>query len=199
MSDSPQSQPAPTPATQQPHEQVVKLPFPLQDGERIIQLTRRHWWYLWPMSLLYLLYGIAPPVILSVILDAVGLLDDLGNIWWGIVVLWLAYWAVRILLNYYRYHNDIWLVTNQRLIDSYKPNPLSLKVASADLVNVQDIRIEKRGITPTMLNYGTVICETAGAGTDEFVISGVPHPEALQLLIDKERDRERTRVGRTGV
>ena len=151
------------------------------------------------MTILYGIYGLGTVIVLSIVLDWIGIRDDLGDIWWGVSLLWILYWGIRMLLNYYRYHNDLWLITNQRLIDSYKPNPFSLKVATADLVNVQDIRIEKKGITPTMLNYGSVICETAGAGSDEFVISGVPHPEAIQLLIDKERDRERARVGHMGV
>jgi hypothetical protein len=51
--------------------------------------------------------------------------------------------------------------------------------------------VVKSGITPTLLNYGTVVLETAGADRVAFLISGVPRPESIQLLIDRERDRER--------
>jgi hypothetical protein len=59
---------------------------------------------------------------------------------------------------------------------------------------VQDITVEKTGIVATVLNFGDVICQTAGTG-QQFRISGVPHPQNIQLLIDKERDRERQRYG----
>jgi hypothetical protein len=120
--------------------------------------------------------------------------DDLGILWWIAVALWLLYWGVRAFFNWYRYRHDIWVVTNQRIVDVFKPHPLSLKVATADLVNVQDISVQKSGITPTILNYGSVVCETAGSGDSDFIISGVSHPETVQLLIDRERDRERSRV-----
>jgi len=184
---------APPPAPQQPAEKPPHLPFPLQDGERILALFRRHWWFLWPQSILLVLAAVVPVVLVALFLDLIGLLDDLGIYFWIVVAVWLAYWAVRLFFNWYRYHNDIWLVTNQRIIDSFKKHPFDLRVATADLVNVQDISIVKSGLTPSLLNYGSVVCETAGAATNEFVIAGIPHPEAAQLLIDKERDRERTR------
>ncbi|HEY5638547.1 MAG TPA: hypothetical protein VIW01_00675, partial [Dehalococcoidia bacterium] len=28
------------------------LPSPLQDGEIVLQLCHRHWWYLWPRTIL---------------------------------------------------------------------------------------------------------------------------------------------------
>jgi len=109
------------------------------------------------------------------------------------VALWLVYWGVRSFLNWYRYRHDIWVVTNQRLIDSYKAHPFSLRVATADLVNLQDMSVVKSGIVATMLNFGNVVCETAGSDRVAFTIAGVPRPEAMQLLIDRERDRERMR------
>jgi hypothetical protein len=174
-----------------PSPPPVHLPFPLQDGERILALFRRHWWFLWPQSILLLLAAVVPVVVVALLLNFIGVLDDLGIYFWIVVAVWLVYWAVRIFFNWYRYHNDIWLVTDQRLIDSFKKHPFDLRVATADLVNVQDINVVKSGLTPSLLNYGSVVCETAGAATDEFVISGIPHPEEVQLLIDRERDRER--------
>lgn len=186
------SEPTASPA---PHEvRAVRLPFPLQDGERILSLQRRHWWFLWPMTLLLSVLAVVPLVVVWVVLDAIGIRDDLGILWWILVVLWLLYWGFRLLLNWYQYHHDIWVITNQRLIDSLKRHPFSLRVSTADLVNVQDISVVKSGITPTILNYGSVVCETAGSGDSDFIIAGIPHPEAVQLLIDNERDRERARV-----
>jgi hypothetical protein len=41
-----------------------------------------------------------------------------------------------------------------------------------------------------MLNFGDVICQTAGIG-NQFCISKVPRPDEIQHLVDQERDRER--------
>jgi hypothetical protein len=58
----------------------------------------------------------------------------------------------------------------------------------------KDIGIHRTGLLDTTLHFGDVVCETAGADRVRFVITGVANPEAIQLLIDKERDRERQRA-----
>ncbi len=169
-----------------------RLPFPLQEGERVIELCRRHWWHLWPKSILWLLFAFVPVIAAVWLLSELDILDDLGIFFWAVAAVWLLYWAVRLLLNWYRYHNDIWVITDQRIIDSFKPTPFRLLVGTADLVNIQDMSIEKSGIIATVLNFGDVVCQTAGTG-QQFRISGVPNPEQVQLLVDRERDRERLR------
>jgi hypothetical protein len=182
------------PAVQRPAaaQRQPKFPFPLQPGERVIKVCRRHWWHLWPKSILWVLFAAVPAVVLVWLLDLAGILDDLGIFIWIGLAVWFAYWAVRLFLNWYRYHNDIWVVTDQRIVDSYKPTPFQLRIATADLVNVQDMSIEKSGVISTVLNFGDVVCQTASVG-QQFRIAGVPRPEAVQLLVDKERDRERGR------
>jgi len=169
------------------------LPFPLHEAEQVLYLCRRHWWFLWPRTIILALVALVPVVVAFWLLGEIGVRDDLGIFFWAGVALWLVYWGVRSFLNWYRYRHDIWVVTNQRLIDSYKAHPFSLRVATADLVNLQDMSVVKSGIVATMLNFGNVVCETAGSDRVAFTIAGVPRPEAMQLLIDRERDRERMR------
>ena len=172
---------------------LVRLPFPLQDDETILALYRRHWWFLWPQNIILALVAVVPVIAIAWLLSEIGVLDDLGIFFWIPVALWLGYWAVRIFMNWYRYRHDIWVVTNQRIVDSYKAHPFSLRVATADLVNIQDMGVVKSGLVASMLNFGDVLCETASADNVDFRITGVPHPESIQLLIDRERDRERMR------
>ncbi len=170
-----------------------KFPFPLQQGEQVLQLCRRHWWHLWPRTILWVLFAVVPVAAVAWLLSAIDVLDDLGIYFWIVAALWLGYWVIRLLLNWYRYHNDYWVITDQRVIDSFKPHPFELRVSSADLVNIQDMTVEKKGIIPTILNFGDVICETAGGAGEQFRMGGVPNPVAVQLLVDRERDRERMR------
>jgi hypothetical protein len=175
-------------------EDVPSLPFPLQDGESILRICRRHWMYLWPNVLWHLVIAIAPLVVLGLILDGVDVLDGtVAQLFTVLAVLWVIYWLIRTFLVWYHYRNDLWVITNQRLIDSYKPHPFSQKLMTADLVNLQDMTVERHGILQTTLNYGTVICQTASADR-EFKITGIPDPRDTQALVDRERDRERMRV-----
>jgi hypothetical protein len=170
-----------------------KVPFPLQANEQVIKLVRRHWWFLWPYTLWLAIVALAPIGVAYFLLDAIGIADDLGWFFWIPALLWLGYWGIRALFNWYRYQNDIWVVTNQRIVDVFRTNPFNKMVKTADLVNIQDMKVERRGITATTLGYADLICSTAGTDTGTFQIGGVAQAEELQLLIDRERDRERMR------
>jgi len=174
-------------------ERQPSVPFPLQQGEYVLRVVRRHWWFLWPYTLWLVIVAIAPVVAIALVFDAIGILDDLGWFFWVPALLWILYLGIRALFNWYRYHNDIWVVTNQRLIDVFRSNPLNKRVSTADLVNIQDMRVERRGVSATLLGYSDLLCSTAGTEGGSFTIGGVPHAEELQLLIDRERDRERMR------
>jgi hypothetical protein len=167
------------------------VPFPLQEGETILRLFRRHWIYLWPNVSLKLLLAVLPPIV-ALIAGAGGPSDGAWAVLWVGLAANLVYWLVRAFLSWYRYHNDIWVVTNQRLIDSYKPHPFSLRVATADLVNLQDMTVVRSGVLRTLLDFGDVVCQTASE-MQEFRLTGVPDPRAAQALVDRERDRERMR------
>ena len=189
----PQAQAAPPPDVQPLPAPQPKVPFPLQQNEQVIRVVRRHWWFLWPYTFWLAIVALAPIGVAYWLLDVIGIADDLGWFFWIPALLWLGYWGIRALFNWYRYQNDIWVVTNQRIIDVFRTNPFNKRVTTADLVNIQDMRVERRGITATMLGYSDLICSTAGTDTGRFEISGVPQAEDLQLLIDRERDRERMR------
>ncbi len=168
-----------------------RLPFPLQSGEQVIELCRRHWWYLWPRTILWTVFAIVPVIAFRWVLGAIDIEDNIGGVFWIGAAVWLLFWAARLLLNWYQYRRDIWVITNQRVIDSYQATPFQHRLSTADLVNVQDMTVEKKGIIPTVLNFGDVVCETAGSSGQQFRIAGIPNPQQVQLLLDKERDRER--------
>ena len=186
---------SPTPPTATPPvERPPRLPFPLQDGEIVLNLCRRHWLYLWPRTTFMALLALAPVIVVAVLLSKADALDGtIGKVFWIAAAVYLLYWIVRILLSWYRYHNDIWVVTNQRIIDSTKTTPFNLKISTADLVNIQDMSVERDGIVRTVFDYGDIVCQTA-AEVQEFRLAGIPHPREVQALVDRERDRERLRT-----
>ncbi len=170
------------------------LVFPLQEGENVLRICRRHWIYLWPHIFLLTLVAIVPVVLVWAGLNAIDAFEGLvARAFWVLAAVYLAYWAVRVFLVWYHYNHDLWVITNQRIVDVFKRHPFSLRVSSADLVNVQDMHIERDGVLQTLLDYGAIICQTASE-QQQFRLSGIPNPREIQALVDRERDRERMRA-----
>jgi hypothetical protein len=184
-----QSQPAaslPTPSTNSEH-----LPFELQGGERVLLFARRHWIYLWPRLLFHALIGLVVVVIFLFIMGAtVGLDGTAGTVAAVICLVWGGYWAFRMYFDWYSYHNDVWVVTDQRVIDAVKPNYFHSRVASADLVDLEDITVEHSGFLATIFHFGTVRCQTAGERPN-FNFVGVANPGQILTTLDSARDAAR--------
>jgi hypothetical protein len=177
--------------------QTRKYPFTLQQGETVLQVLRRHWLHVWPKLILMFLAMVLPIVLLWFVLDWIDVRDDDIGRYVGIILsaLWAAFWLVRMFLTWYAYSHDMWVITDQRLVDVRKPNPIKLELASADMTDVLDMSVERSGLLGTMFNFGDVRCQTAGTATN-FILAGVPDPAGVQAVIDKTRDDARGGVSR---
>ncbi len=67
-------------------------------------------------------------------------------------------------------------------------------MSSTDLINVQDIAIQKKGILATTFNFGDVVCQTAST-KGNFTFRGVPNPTQLLEEVDRLRDEARRSTG----
>jgi hypothetical protein len=176
----------------QPDEPNSHTSFPLQPGESVLRVYRRHWLYLWPNILMLILVAFVPPAIIAGLLSTAGAYEGTAAlVFWVIAGVWIVVWLVRAFLAWYRYHHDTWILTSQRLIDSYRRHPFSMRMSTADLVNVQDMTVLRDGILRTAFDYGDIICQTAADEQKDFHLSGIPHPREALALVDRERDRER--------
>lgn len=171
----------------------VKVPFPLQQGETVLKVCKRHPIFLWPAMIFLLLVAVVPIAVVAWVVNAAGdLSGTTAKVFWIAVLIWVVIVGVRMFLQWWRYHHDLWVITNQRIVDYTSTNPINHRLSTADLVNVQDMTVERNGILAAVFKFGDVICQTA-ADQQEFIMSGISRPEDVQLLVDKERDRERMR------
>ena len=80
------------------------------------------------------------------------------------------------------YYLDVWIVTNQRIINIEQRGLFSRTVSEQKLYRVQDITSEVHGFFPTLVHYGDVFIQTAGEET-RFVFKQVPHPYDIRKVI----------------
>lgn len=94
------------------------------------------------------------------------------------VLLISLYMAVVLLLGFNHFFNwffDIWVVTNERIIDIDQEGAFSKKIGELELHKVQDVLAESHGVMATVFGYGRILVQTAGAKT-EFAFDGIPRP-----------------------
>ncbi|MCB9485982.1 MAG: hypothetical protein R3B97_14270 [Dehalococcoidia bacterium] len=176
------------------NQRTPRIPFSLQDGEVVLLLVRRHWAYLtWGMFKLAVAALLPIALLLTVVSLTAGLGGRAGQVAGLLSAAWFVFWAVRSYFSWFRYNNDIWVITDQRIVDSTKRHWFHHSMASADLDDVEDIAIRKEGLFATAFNFGNVHLQTAGEQAN-FVLSGIPKPGDVLALIDKQRDVAKRRL-----
>lgn len=88
------------------------------------------------------------------------------------------------------YELDMWVVTNDRLVNIEQHGLFARTVAELDLWRVQDVTSDVRGFFPTAFNYGNVYVQTAGA-VERFALEQVPHPHEVRKIILEMADIDR--------
>lgn len=130
--------------------------------------------------------GLVPLRIFGPTLDSTQILGLLGA--WTILVLLACFW---LWYQYEDWSNDIYRVTNDRVIDLEK-SPFGLKKSSIEttLDRVQDVSYSQRSPLAVLFNYGDLTIETAGAG--RFTFYGVQDPRRAMQEIFRRRDAHRS-------
>ena len=94
----------------------------------------------------------------------------------------MLFWYIAtfgfILANFLRWFFNIYIVTNERIVDIDFYYLLFKRFSQAELEKIQDISYSTGGIFATVFNYGEVMIETAGEAPNlEFV--AVPRPDRV--------------------
>lgn len=105
-----------------------------------------------------------------------------GLLWTSAFVIWTDYYL------------DVWIVTDQRLIDVEQVGFFSRVVSELDLKRIQDITSEVKGMAQTMFGFGDIHIQTASEQT-RFNLTSIPHPVSTRrVIVDlyeaaREKDR----------
>ncbi len=103
---------------------------------------------------------------------------------------YLLFVLVFGLTEFFDYYLDVWIVTNERIVDIQLKGLFARTISETRLYRVQDVTAEMKGIFATLFDYGTVHVQTAGA-TGRFTFEQMPDPDAVVRGISKlvEDDR----------
>ncbi|MBI5448700.1 hypothetical protein HY948_00030 [Candidatus Gottesmanbacteria bacterium] len=121
----------------------------------------------------------APTILFPFVLS---FLPVAGSLPAGYMIVGTVFWYVAtfgfILGNFLYWFFNIYIVTNERVVDIDFLYLLYKRFSQAELSKIQDISYASGGILAAVFDYGNVIIETAGEAPNlEF--GKVPHPEKV--------------------
>lgn len=147
----------------------------LHDNEKITLVIRKHWFVMTGPLIGFVMAILVPPIVLTLLPYATAgfnqiMVETITNFLLSLYMMSLIIFLFFIWTDYYL---DMWVVTNERIIDVEQHGLFSREVSEVPISRVQDITIEIHGFFETILKFGTIRIQTAGER--EFVIHNVPN------------------------
>ena len=163
---------------------VQKL-FKQKGYEKVEYIIRRHWITFIPTVLFFVLLLVLPFGAYLLLANSTG--NFLQNpVYYTAGLLFASLYYLSAILFFYTYfvafHLDLWVITNDRLLDVQQKTLFARTVSEVDLYQIQDASSEVHGIFPSIFNYGNIILQTAGP-VPKFVFRNVPDPNKLRQAI----------------
>lgn len=109
-------------------------------------------------------------------------LQTFGPIGWVAFILLIAISAAGLARISYIWYNNVYVLTNQRMIDIDQQAVFSKHVAECPLEQIQDVRYEKSGIIASIFDIGTVIVDS-GSISGHIELVDVRSPDAIKERI----------------
>ena len=150
-----------------------------EEEEKVILFLRQHIIVNFPWVVVAVVAVFAPTVLFPLLLR---LIPPSVVVPSGYIVVGALFWYVAtfgfVLGNFLSWFFNIYIVTNQRLVDIDFQYLLYKNFAEAELVKIQDISFTSGGVFAALFNYGTVNIQTAGEAPN-FEFNSVPYPERV--------------------
>ncbi len=156
-----------------------------QEDEEVILFLRQHLIVNVPWLIIATILLIAPSVLFPFALASLKLPVSIPTSYLIIgTVFWYLVTAGFIITNFLRWFFNIYIVTNERIVDIDFLHLLYKQFSEARLSKIQDIMYTSGGILATILNYGDVFVQTAGEAPNlEFL--AVPYPDRVVQTISQ--------------
>ena len=165
------------------------MPITLAKNEKILLLLRRHK-FVYYKNLSTILFAVALPLIAyGISRSATPQLFEypFTHLIWVAAIFYTLFLLDYICIIWLDYYLDVWIVTDERIVDIEMKGLFSREFSEFKLSRVQDVTIQVHGFLPTLLNFGDVHVRTAGESRS-FVFYQVKDPYKAKEVILKAHD-----------
>jgi hypothetical protein len=163
-------------------------------GEQILLLLRKH-----PLTQVGWVFVAILIALIPIIFSGVPLINFLPpNFQAAAVIGWYLLLSGYIIESFLTWYFNVFIVTDERIIDVDFLSLIYHDVASAKIDNIEDVTSIKGGAVRSVFDFGTVQIQTAAEKT-MFEFEDVPHPAQVtkllnELLLEEEREKIEGRV-----
>jgi hypothetical protein len=103
-----------------------------------------------------------------------------------------------ILENFLSWYFNVYIVTDERIVDIDFYSLIYKEVSGAKIENIQDVTFTMGGVIRALFNFGTIYIQTAGEKR-EFDFEDVPRPQQVakflnEMYLEEEREKIEGRV-----
>jgi hypothetical protein len=161
------------------------------DNEQIILALRPHWftnvsWLLMTILMLFL------PLAFSYF----NFLAFLPTNYQSVALLfWFLITFIYAFEKFLGWYFDLYIITNQRIVDISFNNLLNKKFAEADISMIQDASSSVKGVAGTMFNYGTVLIQTASE-INQIIFESISSPEKVIKILQELREEDQLKLSK---
>jgi len=147
----------------------------LKEDERVIRLIRKYF------------FVFTGPLLFSVIFIIASFFFLYPLFHWGaagiaIFILLIGIGVLLALRVFVEYSFNVFIITDQRIIDIDQHGFFERTVSEMTYDKIQDVSFKIKGLAQTLLHYGSIIIQTAGAQAN-IELQGVKNPEKVQQII----------------
>ncbi|HUX81117.1 MAG TPA: PH domain-containing protein [Candidatus Paceibacterota bacterium] len=164
--------------------------FELEPGEHVVLEARKHWFLfvieLLPYAILAIIPFALPKLLILVtpLAPYAALFQYQTPIMRALLGIWLLGTWTFAWSAFTQYFLNLWVLTNQRIVDIKQRGYFNREVSSLSLSRVQDVTTDVKGVLTSLLGIGSITVQSAGA-VDEFHMYGIPRPEMMRDIILK--------------
>jgi len=167
-----------------------------KEKERVVAVVRHHWFVFLRDILGIVILFLIPFFIIPLFWTFASAAGGVPTIPGGVVLFFGALWSLLMWnLLFSRWTDsyfDIWIVTNNRIVDIDQKGLFNRSVATMlNLNHIQDVESSMSGVLGNVLSFGNVVVQTAAAKR-EFIVDDVANPtKVAQIIREAQAERER--------
>lgn len=169
----------------------------LHEGEEKILEVRRHLFVFYARMFWLTVLVLLPLIIFSIFRGYLEILlnGSEGMVFSALYLLWILILWMSFFYQWTDYYFDVWIVTNERIVDVEQVGFFSRKVSTLQLDRIQDITVRVDGMVATFLKFGDLHIQTAG-DQPMFVIKQASQPlEVKEAILNQVKNSQNRSSG----